>query len=460
MTLAERQPDLEAVLAELAARHNVPGASVAVMQGDEVIAAATGRSNVRADAPMKTDTPFLIGSITKVWTATLMLSLVDEGRVDLDAPVREYLAQFRLADEDLAASVTVRHLLTHTDGIDASDYLLDFGRGADALELYVASLESRGRLFDPGAMWSYCNAAYCLAGRIVEVLTDGPWSEAVRERLIEPLGLTHTLNGPEDALLHGAAVGHFLLQDGRTFTTPTWMYADSIAPAGATLCCSASDLLAFGRMHLDGGVAPDGTRILSEASTRTMATHHIDLPYPNLAMGVGWWRSTAFGQAAPAISHAGGSPGGVDHLILFPQQQSGFVHFTNIPGAGFQPELDAWITTELLGIDTPASDSDPAAGDLELDLDAYAGVYERCFYRQKVEVVEGHLTLTTEGHAGVKPFQPFTVGPVRLEAHDSTTFYTENPSGGRGSPVRFLEDSQTGRPRYLHTGARAHRRVD
>ncbi|HEV2369057.1 MAG TPA: serine hydrolase domain-containing protein, partial [Acidimicrobiales bacterium] len=109
---------LPARLAELVERHGVVGAVVAVRQGDTVVEAASGLTNRRTGVEVTTDTLFQIGSISKVYTAALVLQLVDEGLVDLDATVQRYLPDFVTAQPPEAAGVTVRHLLTHTSGID------------------------------------------------------------------------------------------------------------------------------------------------------------------------------------------------------------------------------------------------------------------------------------------------------------------------------------------------------
>src|SRR4051812_41915726 len=182
---------LEARLADLADKHEVVGASVAVMSGDEIVEAVTGCANLRSGLPVSTDTVFQIGSITKVYTATLVMQLVDEGLVDLEAPVRTYLPEFRLADESAAGSITIRQLLSHTSGIDG-DVFDEFGRGDDCVEKYVDAMSSFALTTDPGALFSYCNAGYVVLGRLVELLREASWDVALRKHLLEPLGLTDT----------------------------------------------------------------------------------------------------------------------------------------------------------------------------------------------------------------------------------------------------------------------------
>ncbi len=141
------------------------------------------RTGVEATA----DALFQIGSITKVWTATLVMQLVDEGRIELDAPVRRYLPGFRVADEAVSDAVTIRHLLTHTSGIDG-DHFADTGRGDDALERYVESCAELPQVHPLGATYSYCNTGYTVLGRVLELVADTVWDDLLRTRLVQPLG--------------------------------------------------------------------------------------------------------------------------------------------------------------------------------------------------------------------------------------------------------------------------------
>ena len=167
----------------------------------------TACSTWRPAHPATADSLFQIGSITKVWTATVVMQLVDEGLLELDTPVVEVLPELRLSDPDVTKSVTIRHLLTHTSGIDG-DVFTDTGRGDDCLEKYVDLLAEAGQNHPLGATWSYCNSGFSLLGRVIEKLTGTTWDPALRDRLFTPLGLTRTVTLPEEALLHSAAVGH------------------------------------------------------------------------------------------------------------------------------------------------------------------------------------------------------------------------------------------------------------
>lgn len=199
-----RAADLAGRLAVLSGKYGVPGAQVAVLADGEIVDAAVGVLSTATGVEATGDAVFHIGSITKVWTATLVLQLVDEGSVDLDAPVRRYLPEFRVRDEEAAAAITVRQLLSHTSGIEG-DLFVDTGRGDDAVEKFVPAIADAGLVHRPGEMFSYCSSGYVLLGRVVEVLRGKPFAAVVRERLAGPLGLARVAANAEEAILFRAA---------------------------------------------------------------------------------------------------------------------------------------------------------------------------------------------------------------------------------------------------------------
>src|SRR6185437_2830687 len=130
------------------------------------------------------------------------------------------------------------------------------------VEKYVAMLRTDPQLFSPDEMFSYNNAGYCVLGRIIEVLRDKPFVQALRDHLFAPLGLAHAATDANSAILYRAALGHLPNpqdQDGQPVPAPMWSLVKSNAPAGAMLAMRPRDLLAFAAMHLNGGKAAEGT---------------------------------------------------------------------------------------------------------------------------------------------------------------------------------------------------------
>ena len=255
MPLATASTQLQQLLDGAREAHGVPGASVAVLRDGVVEAAASGVLNLDTGVEATTDSLFQIGSITKVWTATLVMQLVDEGRIELDGPVRRYLPGFRVADEAVSGAVTIRHLLTHTSGIDG-DHFADTGRGDDCLERYVETCAELPQVHPLGATMSYCNTGYTILGRVLEVVTDTGWDDLLRTRLVEPLGLTHTVTLPEDVLRFRAAIGHIQPPGEEMRPAPAWGLPRTAGPAGA-ICSTATELLGFAALHLRDGLGAD-----------------------------------------------------------------------------------------------------------------------------------------------------------------------------------------------------------
>src|SRR6478735_9524349 len=250
-TLREVKAWIDEQLPTLIEKYQVPAAAVAVLAGGEVFDAAAGVLSKSTGVEATPDSVFQIGSITKLWTSTLVMQLVDEGKVDVDAPVRTYLPEFTIRDEDAAAQITVRQLLTHTSGFEG-DIFTDTGLGDDCVEKYLGVLHDVPQLFPPGEQFSYNNAGYCVLGRLVEVLREKPYDDCLREHLFAPLGLTHAAASPYEAIMFRAAMGHVELEPGTGFSpAPVWALARSNAPAGAMLAMRPRDLLAFAQMHLD-----------------------------------------------------------------------------------------------------------------------------------------------------------------------------------------------------------------
>ena len=269
-------------LRDLATREHVPGAVLGIWAGGRETVAAHGVLNTATGVAVTPDALFQIGSVSKVWTATMIMQLAEERRLSLDTPVARLLPGVALGDPDASEEVTVAHLLTHTSGIDG-DIFTDTGRGDDCLERYVDGLAGAPRIFPPGGAYSYCNSGFVLAGRIIEVLDGRTWDASLRERLTGPLGLGHTVTLPEEAILHSAAAGH-RPHPHQGERVATWGLPRSLGPA-ALICSSASDVLAFARLHLDRGVAADGKRLLSQESVADMLTPRARSPAPAAGPG-------------------------------------------------------------------------------------------------------------------------------------------------------------------------------
>jgi CubicO group peptidase (beta-lactamase class C family) len=188
-------------LRELAEQEGVPGAALGIWADGREYLTADGVLNAATGVPVTPDSLFQVGSITKLWTGTMIMQLAQEGRLTLDTTVAGLLPGVRLGIPDVSAEVTIRHLLTHSSGIDG-DIFTDTGRGGECIERYSGGLARAPRIFPPGAAYSYCNSGFVLLGRIIEVLDGREWDASLRGRLVRPLGLAQTVTLPEEAILH------------------------------------------------------------------------------------------------------------------------------------------------------------------------------------------------------------------------------------------------------------------
>ncbi len=447
-------------LAVLAARNRVPGAVLGILRlgpggdgsDDERIDAAYGVLNKDTGVTVTPDTLFQIGSITKVFTATVVMRLAEDGLLDLDAPVADVLPELRLADPGVTSRVTMRHLLTHTSGIDG-DVFTDTGRGDDCVQRYVALLADAAQNHPLGATWSYCNSGFVLAGRLIEQLTGTTWDAALADRLIAPLGLDRTVTLPEQALLHRAAVGHVAEGGGEPTRAPAWTLPRSVGPAGL-ICSTAADVLAFARLHLTGGLTPDGTRLLSQASADAMAARQADLPTPHGlgdSWGLGWIRFGWDGHRL--IGHDGDTIGQSAFLRILPDQGLAVVLLTN-GGAvrDLYEDLFAEIFAELAGVAMPRPLTPPATP-VAADIGEHAGRYERA--GTLIEVLAGgdgaRLRTTVTGPLADLLPDPVTEYPLVPVERD--LYAVREPGSRFWSPVAFYR-LPTGE-RYVHLGARA-----
>ncbi|TLN10047.1 beta-lactamase family protein, partial [bacterium] len=212
MTEAATFSGLVEFIREAMERWHVPGVAVGVYHRGGQWTAGLGVTSVTQPLLVSAETLFQIGSISKTVTATAAMRLVEQGRLALDAPVRRWLPELELADEDTAARVTLRHLLTHTAGW-AGDYFDDSGRGDDALARILPRLKRLEQLTPPGEVWAYNNAGFYIAGRLIEVASGKVYEEAARELVLEPLGMKDCTFFPEAVMTRSYAVGHDLDHD-------------------------------------------------------------------------------------------------------------------------------------------------------------------------------------------------------------------------------------------------------
>jgi CubicO group peptidase (beta-lactamase class C family) len=378
---------------QVVARKRIPGVAVGLLHAGELNTAGFGVTSVENPLPVTDSTLFQIGSITKTFVGTAMMRLVEMGELDLDATVRTYLPDFRVADEDASAQVTVRHLLVHMGGWEG-DFFYDTGAGDDALAKYVVLMADLEQLAPIGTVWSYNNAGFIVAGRIVEVVTGKRFEEALRELVLEPLGLNRTFFNPADVLTHRFVVGHDVTGEEPQVARP-WAMPHSAYPAGG-ITCDVRDLMRYARFHLGDGVVPDegngeakaegGTRLLSLESMAQMRLPQATV-WKDEAWGLSWTIDDIGGTRQ--VSHGGGTLGQVSQLTLLPERDLAVAVLTNADQGGMVTQaVVKWALREYLGLEQ--DDPAPIEASRE-ELAQYVGHYSNPFSDVDIGLLGGRL---------------------------------------------------------------------
>ncbi len=329
----------------------VPGVAAAVLADGEEVFACHGVTSIVNPLPVDRDTLFVLGSVAKTFTATAVIRLVAEGRVELDAPVRRYVPEFKLKDEQAAAQITVLSLLNHTAGLDWR-MSAETGEGDDALAAYVAKMAESELIAPPGTRASYSQIGYNLAGRVIEKVTGLTFERAVTSLLFEPIGLSHTLYMTNDVMTRRFAVGHNMGQDGTLSVARQWKDTRANNPGG-DVASSASDLLAWARFHLGDGRAADGTPVLPAAVLQRMQQQTVELRGTTLgdAFGICWFMRDIGGVRT--VGHGGSSNGQFADLLLVPDRGFAVAALSNAGpdgGMAVNHAVVRWALEHYLGV--------------------------------------------------------------------------------------------------------------
>jgi CubicO group peptidase (beta-lactamase class C family) len=390
---------LQAIVSEQAEAAGVPGVSVGLWLDGQAHYAVHGDTSVENPLPVDENTLFQFGSTGKTYTATAIMRLVQDGKIDLDAPVRRYLPDFRVADESASATVTVLQLLNHTAGW-SGDRMADASEtGPDAVERFVSALPDLEQEFPPGTAMSYNNASLSVAGRIIEVVTGQRFDLAMKDLLLTPLGLVYTFSAPDDAMTRRFAVGHVPGSDGAPTVARPWSMPRGSMPAGGFFS-NAADLVSWIRFHLGDGTAADGTRVLDEQLLKRMQQPTFDITGSALGdhVGVSWMLADVDGIRL--VSHGGNTIGQESAFVMVPERSFGIATLTNASGPG--GVFNTAVVKAALAEFAEVHEVDPEPADRTAEeLNAYTGRYE---------TVAITIDITAGGHrlsADMKPKASF-----------------------------------------------------
>lgn len=444
---------LKASVKEVMTEEKIPGVQVGIWHKGETYAEGFGITNIDHPLEVTDTTLFQIGSISKTFTATAMMRLVEMGKVELDALVRTYLPDFKVADKAASAQATVRHLLTHMVGWEG-DFFHDTGPGEDALKMYMSDMVVLEQYVPVGAMWSYNNSGFYLAGYLIEVITGKSYQEALSELILEPLGLNNCYLDPGDVITYRFAVGHEIEEKkaivGRPWTIPRSLYA-----AGG-LVTHVHDLLQYARFHIQGGVCEDGTRLLKEETIVQMQSPQSPI-WGKETGGISWFLRDVEGTRL--ISHEGGVIGQVSLLMIAPEKDFAIAVLTNSDMGEFAiKKASLWALKECLGLEI--RDPEPLKASVE-ELEPYVGRYVRSYAEIELGLLGGRMIAQRIPKGGFPaldspvppPGPPFTVD---LTEEDRMVI-VDGPA--KGWTIDFIRkpDGSIGWMRY---GYRIHPRVN
>jgi CubicO group peptidase (beta-lactamase class C family) len=391
----ELKQELREFVEKTREQRDIPGIAIGVLvDGELLLKEGYGVVSRETNWPVTPDTLFMIASNTKVFTTTLLMTLVDEGKVDLDAPITEYLPQLRLTDEAALRKMVVRHFITHQTGIwgnNPQDLAPAAAYGPDALKAVVDRMSTAPQMYQPGELWAYTNVNFTLAGALIEMVTGQLFEDVMRERILDPLGMERTFFGPYDIFGYPNAVGHaprdldsHEIEVLRRYESPRVLY-----PTGG-LQSTVEDLLKFDLFHL-GGKAKGRplSQIISEESRIEMQANQIQATDNVYSQGLGW--RLRQGGGVPTYGHAGGWIGCITRNTVFPNQNAAFAIYTNSGfGNAAIDEIERWLAEQVLELTLPVRErvALPTGA-----LNRFAGEYENPEMRVIVGISGDELEL-------------------------------------------------------------------
>jgi CubicO group peptidase (beta-lactamase class C family) len=317
---ATQLKDLEALVTARMAEYHVPGVALGIFKAGRLETRVFGVTSVENPQPITVDTVFPIASITKTVAATAIMRLVQDGKLTVTAPVQQYLPDFRVKDESAARAVTVAHLLSHTPGWEGQ--LSTDDRGAETLAHFVDGLRDLPQLAAPGEVWSYNNAGFGVAGRVLEVVTGKTIHAALRDLVFAPLDLSHAFTQTGTAMTHRFAVGHRQQKSGQTEVIRPFELPLNVTAGGGAM--SLASLVRYAQFHLHGGTAGN---VLSPTFLQQMRTPYVRKNATTDEMGLGWHLRRLNGVLTAA--QGGTGSGHCLHVQLVPDRDLAFAILTN-----------------------------------------------------------------------------------------------------------------------------------
>lgn len=375
------------------------GALIVVKDGKTLLRKGYGLADVEMNVPVRPEMIFRLGSVTKQFTAALVMMLAEEGRIALDDDITKYLADYPTQGK----RITIEHLLTHTSGI--KDYTRIPALMADAntdkpVAAVVDMFKSLPLDFDPGQQMRYTNSGYFLLGAILEKITGKPYADLVRERIFQPAGMTHSSYIESTRVLAGRAHGY---QEVKGALVNARYYSDALPYSAGGVMSSVDDLAAW-------DAALSGDRLLKRESRERMLSSAKLSNGRQTGYGYGWY--TIEFEGLRMQEHGGVIFGFIAYVLRIPEQHLYVALLTNRQVGKAEPFLFARkIAMAALG--RRFADPKPAAV-AAAAVDACLGYYESADDNAPVEFSKAGKRITMKRGRGE---------PVEIVASSPTAFY-------------------------------------
>jgi CubicO group peptidase (beta-lactamase class C family) len=342
-------PEVDEYIKQKMMAEDIPGLAVVVVQGDKIVyMKGFGVTSLKNPSPVTPQTVFDLASSSKSFTALGVLLLRDDGLIDLDAPVQQYLPDFQLADREASAQITVRQLLNQTGGLPGNfSEPLVFQQGEDAMEKMIAALHRVKLNHPPGSSFEYADVNYCLLGALIERVAGIPFEDYMQQKLFTPLGMTHTTLYPSEAAGFDRADGHQPMF-GRVVTRNIPIFR-SASPAGWVMSC-AEDMGQWLIVHLNDGRTAEGQSIpakdIEEVHTPSVLFEENG---EEVGYGMGWLVGHGPDDEL-LIWHGGDTPNFMSDMILLPEYHLGVVVLVNSQASTIGHSIGPGVANLILGL--------------------------------------------------------------------------------------------------------------
>ncbi|WP_010494254.1 serine hydrolase domain-containing protein [Paenibacillus elgii] len=264
-------------------RLHIPGAALGIVKGDRTVYLKGYGISGPNQALVTPQTPFVLGSTSKSFTALAVMQLAEAGKIELDAPVQRYLPYFRTADEAASSKITVRHLLNQTSGFSIYAGRKGMVEGDKPIEQHIRDLKDTPLTKPAGTGYEYSNINYNILGGIVQAVSGKPYTQYVSDHIFKPLAMNHSFAAPEQARNDGLATGY---QPIFGYMVPTKQLNHEATVASGYLISSAEDMSNYLIAQLNGGRFQART-VLSEQGVRQMHEPGASIA-DGLFYGMGW----------------------------------------------------------------------------------------------------------------------------------------------------------------------------